>query len=186
MKFNKAAMFGLDARIALAIFGALSVISGAALYSAIQQAQTTGLVTELYELEKAIEQYMLDTGADLTENSGSSLNYGDLLVDNSIKGWNGPYISIKGTLTTYYLDHPTYGNILIRKMANNLGGAVNTGCTVAPCYYWIQMNGLEPQHLINIDTMIDGSVSATEGKVRTIDTSDNSVFIKGPLMLKQP
>ena len=37
LKNKKAAMFGLDARIALAIFGALSVISGAALYSAIQQ-----------------------------------------------------------------------------------------------------------------------------------------------------
>tara|TARA_Y100001960_G_scaffold323342_1_gene401616 strand:- start:381 stop:521 length:141 start_codon:yes stop_codon:yes gene_type:complete len=36
--FNKGAMFGLDARIALAIFGALSVISSAALYSAIQEA----------------------------------------------------------------------------------------------------------------------------------------------------
>ena len=35
---NKGAMFGLDARIALAIFGALSVISGAALYSTIQEA----------------------------------------------------------------------------------------------------------------------------------------------------
>lgn len=38
-KFNKkSAMFGLDARIALAIFGALSVITGAALYSAINKA----------------------------------------------------------------------------------------------------------------------------------------------------
>tara|TARA_Y100001960_G_scaffold319101_1_gene389950 strand:- start:3597 stop:3728 length:132 start_codon:yes stop_codon:yes gene_type:complete len=36
---KKAAMFGLDARIALAIFGALSVISGAVLYSAIQDAK---------------------------------------------------------------------------------------------------------------------------------------------------
>lgn len=35
---KKAAMFGLDARIALVIFGALSVISGAALYSAIGNA----------------------------------------------------------------------------------------------------------------------------------------------------
>ena len=34
--FKRGAMFGLDARIALAIFGALLVISSAALYSAIQ------------------------------------------------------------------------------------------------------------------------------------------------------
>ncbi len=40
-QLNKGAMFGLDARIALAIFGALSVISGAALYSAIKQAKVT-------------------------------------------------------------------------------------------------------------------------------------------------
>ena len=36
---KKGAMFGLDARIALAIFGALSVISGAALYSAIKESK---------------------------------------------------------------------------------------------------------------------------------------------------
>jgi len=44
---NKGAMFGLDSRIALAIFGALSVISGAALYSAIQEAKATALYNEL-------------------------------------------------------------------------------------------------------------------------------------------
>tara|TARA_Y100001960_G_C14595815_1_gene788039 strand:- start:886 stop:1026 length:141 start_codon:yes stop_codon:yes gene_type:complete len=44
---KKGAMFGIDARIALAIFGALSAISGAALYSAIQQSKVTVLVTEL-------------------------------------------------------------------------------------------------------------------------------------------
>lgn len=42
---NKGAMFGLDARIALAIFGALSVISGAALYSAIQESSTVKITT---------------------------------------------------------------------------------------------------------------------------------------------
>ena len=55
-------MFGLDARIALAIFGALSVISGAALYSAIQQAKVTETVTELDNISKAWAQYYLDTG----------------------------------------------------------------------------------------------------------------------------
>lgn len=40
---KKGAIFGLDARIALAILGALYVISGAALYSAIQESKTTKL-----------------------------------------------------------------------------------------------------------------------------------------------
>ena len=50
---KKGAMFGLDARIALAIFGALSVISGAALYSAIQDAQATAMIVRLNEVGKA-------------------------------------------------------------------------------------------------------------------------------------
>ncbi|HAG52695.1 MAG TPA: hypothetical protein DCL21_02800 [Alphaproteobacteria bacterium] len=60
---QKGAMFGLDARIALAIFGALSVISGAALYSAIQNAKAISLLTELQEVGKATESYYLDTGS---------------------------------------------------------------------------------------------------------------------------
>tara|TARA_Y100000590_G_scaffold312511_1_gene353198 strand:- start:819 stop:1040 length:222 start_codon:yes stop_codon:yes gene_type:complete len=68
MKLNKGAMFGLDARIALAIFGALSVISGAALYSAIQEARVTQLITSLNEIGKAYEAYILDTGAEIEKN----------------------------------------------------------------------------------------------------------------------
>lgn len=52
---RKAAMFGLDARIALAIFGALSVISGAVLYSAIKQAKTEALRQYFVELIKVSE-----------------------------------------------------------------------------------------------------------------------------------
>ena len=44
IKLKKGAMFGLDARISLAIFGALSVISGAALYSAIQDSKSVSQV----------------------------------------------------------------------------------------------------------------------------------------------
>ena len=65
---KKGAMFGIDARIALAIFGAISVISGAALYLAIQQSKVTVLVTELEELSKAVKAYVLDIGQDIPLN----------------------------------------------------------------------------------------------------------------------
>lgn len=95
---KKAAMFGLDARIALAIFGALSVISGAALYSAIQQSKVVAIVTEMQEVEKAVEAYYLDTGNFLPPITGATSAY-DLdmtpLVENSesLSGWKGPYLS---------------------------------------------------------------------------------------------
>jgi type II secretory pathway pseudopilin PulG len=92
---KKGAMFGLDARIALAIFGALSVISGAALYSAIQNSKVTSFVANLNEIIKAIESYYLDTGV-LPKVSSTSSTILDItqLVDNSenLTGWKGPYL----------------------------------------------------------------------------------------------
>ena len=95
MKLKKAAMFGLDARIALAIFGALSVISGAALYSAIQDAKQTALYTELKEIEKAIEQLLLDVGYLPSFGTFSAFFVTTSLLNDigSYKGWNGPYLT---------------------------------------------------------------------------------------------
>jgi type II secretory pathway pseudopilin PulG len=90
---KKGAMFGLDARIALAIFGALSVISGASLYSAIQESKVVALQAQFNEVEKSIEQYILDIGsAPPKTHNWVDLSY---LMDNkdSNSNWNGPYIS---------------------------------------------------------------------------------------------
>ena len=93
---NKGAMFGLDARIALAIFGALSVISGAALYSAIQDAKATSTLTEMQEVIKAWEQYILDTGLDMPVDAGNPnarhRDMSSLIEDPSINNWKGPYL----------------------------------------------------------------------------------------------
>ena len=88
-------MFGLDARIALAIFGALSVISGAALYSAIQDAKVTSFYTSMLEVEKAIIALKLDTGGMTQVGSGASadVNMADLIRnDTNRPGWKGPYL----------------------------------------------------------------------------------------------
>tara|TARA_Y100001960_G_scaffold297811_1_gene344527 strand:+ start:1895 stop:2512 length:618 start_codon:yes stop_codon:yes gene_type:complete len=92
--FKTGAMFGLDARIALAIFGALSVISGASLYSAIQQAKATSFYTTIVELEKSIEALILDLGYMPKTSSGApdfsylSGNRGNL------SSWRGPYFDL--------------------------------------------------------------------------------------------
>jgi type II secretory pathway pseudopilin PulG len=92
MLTKRGAMFGLDARIALAIFGALSVISGASLYSAIQGAKVVALQTQFNEIEKSVEQYILDIGsAPPKTHNWVDLSY---LIENkdSNSNWNGPYI----------------------------------------------------------------------------------------------
>ncbi|PPR10971.1 MAG: hypothetical protein CFH44_00105 [Proteobacteria bacterium] len=78
-------MFGLDARIAL------SVISGASLYSAIQESKTTKNLANFTELSKAWEQYLLDIGVTLPKDSGDLLKAKNLVsnIDNK-SGWSGP------------------------------------------------------------------------------------------------
>ncbi len=95
---KKGAMFGLDARIALAIFGALSVISGAALYSAIKQSRAIAYLTEMQEFAKAWEQFYLDTGVEFLHHATSGGNYyvfktGALENNPGVDGWKGPYAS---------------------------------------------------------------------------------------------
>ncbi|HAG53006.1 MAG TPA: hypothetical protein DCL21_04375 [Alphaproteobacteria bacterium] len=193
---KKGAMFGLDARIALAIFGALSVISGAALYSAIQQSKIVSIVTELNEVSKAIESFMLDVGSDMKLNGFSNFYIGDLVDNaNSINGWKGPYFPKIGALGggvsgREYLDHPGYGNILLRDLDSNLGG-VNysnpNNCSAAPCYYWIQLTSVDPSITKAIDEYVDGSASLDSGKIRVLNVDDYKVvYFQGPLMLNQP
>ena len=93
-KFKQGAMFGLDARIALAIFGALSVIAGAGLYSAVKKAQLTQIMTNIKEAEKAFSSYYVDTGVMPTLMDGANYPLSDLISSSEI-GWKGPYLSYK-------------------------------------------------------------------------------------------
>ena len=102
---KKGAMFGLDARIALAIFGALSLISGAALYSAIQKSKVTAIISESEEIEKALSAYYIDTGeypkhAALNPTRDFDASY---LKENptGVIGWNGPYFTDKDSSSKF-------------------------------------------------------------------------------------
>lgn len=153
--FKKAAMFGLDARIALAIFGALSVISGAALYSAIQDAKATALLSEMNEIGKAWESYLLDAGQDLPKGA-------------------------TGSGFTEYLNHPTYGLVTLVSTSKSdwgMGNAIanwssaqcNDGNT--PCYLTVQLsdltgNVLTIQFIQAVDRKVDGGDGVDKGSIR--------------------
>jgi len=106
---KKGAMFGLDARIALAIFGALSVISGAALYSAVQEAKTIHRVASVSEAIKAFEAYYLDTGEIIKEGKKGSgfLNIISLIEDSGVAGWKGPYLPFEVLLPDDGVTYPS-------------------------------------------------------------------------------
>ena len=130
---NKGAMFGLDARIALAIFGALSVISGASLYSAIQNAKLTSMHQTIVNVEKAFEALYLDLG-EIPNRPHSSTKNAQYLIDNvdNLKTWKGPYLSFDRDLTlndTYFIVDKMLFNINTGAPSSSVcnGGSNKTG-----------------------------------------------------------
>jgi len=175
-KTKRGAMFGLDARIALAIFGALSVISGAALYSAIQQASVIRHVTQLEELNKAYDAYRLDTGQDLELflTNPSQLNIGEF-KSSTVAGWQGPYLSLDYLISganNYFLvnnEQRYYFNIW---KDNDWGWDATTPVSptncdaVSTCILYISLQNISTTVVEAIDEYVDGSVSPQTGKIR--------------------
>ncbi len=176
-------MFGLDARIALAIFGALSVISGAALYSAIQQSKVVALITEINEVGKAYDAYYLDTGVELTFNSSPVYLEIHNLVTSTVPNWNGPYLSYETNAELYSLSHKTYDRIRISEMLDGnwiSNGSSSlwedstkcTGGTVGgTCSIWIVFRDMPLDTYNALDEMVDGSVDSQSGNVRYVSWS---------------
>jgi Tfp pilus assembly protein PilE len=188
---KKGAMFGLDARIALAIFGALSVISGAALYSAIQNSKVTALLTEMNEVGKAYDAYYLDTGNELAALSVDSYLDVHKLVSSTEKGWAGPYLSYVASSENFSLEHPQYDRVRIGEMldgdwtdntATTWIGTTNcsTGTVGSDCNVWIVFRDVQLEIYNALDKLIDGSLNTQSGNVRMVTWSGipNVVFLK--------
>tara|TARA_Y100001960_G_scaffold333743_1_gene440677 strand:- start:3961 stop:4539 length:579 start_codon:yes stop_codon:yes gene_type:complete len=175
---KKAAMFGLDARIALAIFGALSVISGAALYSAIEQSKYVAASTILSESAKAVEQYMLDTGSDFPFVSGVGYEVKQL-VESTAPGWKGPYVTYKTHATrTDVLYIPNFlGADGIMHLYNCKAG--ETDCqpcdNTTNCEVWLKFMNYSEETYNKLDEYIDNSDGLTAGKIRVKESVAGNV-----------
>ena len=189
INIKKGAMFGLDARIALAIFGALSVISGAALYSAIQDAKVTEIITSMNEISKAYDAYYLDTGEELDVKAHNAYLDIHSLISSSKDGWKGPYLPYEAT-GTHGLAHPVYGSYLIEEVkadkwtdttqatwaTNNCVNGTGTGV----CYVWMVVNAIDTETVNAVNKKIDNDDDLTDGNVRLIISTGgtNYLFIK--------
>jgi type II secretory pathway pseudopilin PulG len=175
---KKAAMFGLDARIALAIFGALSVISGAALYNAIQESKVTSTLTSMQEVAKAVEQLILDTGSipkDDYTNAANRLKATALIKDYSVANWNGPYLPYEEMDADISLNGGDYGRInlyLVRTATWSTLGSSDVSCRSSDtsCAIWVSFQDVDAEILKALETRIDGTATPGadnfEGKFR--------------------
>lgn len=183
---SKGAMFGLDARIALAIFGALSVISSAALYSAIQEARAVQVITQLNEVAKAFEAYYLDTGEMLPAVTDTKIGIVNLFESLSIAGWSGPYLPLDYSGTTNILfTNGLHGTISIWETGTwGVDTPVAMGSDIYcdagdECSVWVSMYNLDRATAEAIDIKIDGEADFYNGKVRLYEDDDTPhVWIK--------
>jgi len=162
--FNKGAMFGLDARIALAIFGALSVISGAALYNAIQEAKVVAILTEADNVAKAVEQYYLDTGVlppFSASNSAQNLSAKALITKPSgVTNWNGPYIDLEPHAINDFLVIKEYGQIgLPFRTSGDWIAVGDDTCkqSSTSCYIYIEIESIPMNIKKAIEKKLDGT-----------------------------
>ena len=189
-------MFGLDARIALVIFGALSVISGAALYSAIKESRVVSILATISEVEKAIEQYILDTGEDLPLYSLTTTSTAELVVSSNVS-WQGPYLSYSPITTSTateqtQLYHSEYERIVIdRAPLRDFSSSVSVGSCddVAnadyTCFYWAFLGSVDLATVKKIDLKVDGVESNTQGSIRYDGLEPSKMYKKLFPVIKQ-
>jgi len=193
---KKGAMFGLDARIALAIFGALSVISGAALYSAIQNARMESYRQYFNGHIKASEQYYLDNGKPIPQFSSYVLYTPDLIINReSLKTWKGPYIDYNSSSISVIMDSVSnqIGTDSVFQLwlapkstwasttANNACVLGSSDCTEYMALYGGTVEGeAKILDIFNkLDGLIDSSDGAADGKVRFNSTSFGYLMYQG-------
>ena len=133
MKFlnQTGAMFGLDARIALAIFGVLSVVGGYSATSMFAEAQITQLTTELTNLKKAYQELHISTN----EHSNRFMD----LIDNpyDIGGWQGPYTDLVSDKSRI-----SEGIYSIFTGRQDVDGVPPVECTGGICAQWLKLTGV--------------------------------------------
>jgi len=185
-------MFGLDARIALAIFGGLTIITGAALFAAIRQTAATSLLVELEDLNKAVTQYLLDTGTNY------GLGIQDLLVNPSVAGWNGPYLKVETASVSSYRNQRGFAIRTLAYSADPWSATLTDAATACAavdetCHYYAVVGlsalggGLVPIELHEkLDEMVDGSDGYETGNYRMREQAGPRYvgYFKGPQRLR--
>jgi len=191
---KKAAMFGLDARIALAIFAALSVITGAVLYKAIENVKATAVLVEMQEVGKAVEQYYLDNGT-MPVISNYEYCATSLIEDTGLPTWKGPYLEgFKPSAWCYILKDGKGVQTLALKRGVVFGGVMPAPAdswTVAACSagkicdLWAVQNNNPNEKLAKIiDKKVDNGDGSRAGDFRWYYSTGADEYVKYRYILK--
>ena len=169
---QRGAMFGLDARMALAIFGTIAVFSGYVGISKLTSANRAAFIKEVLAYEDAIQQIQTDVGVfyqfAIAAPDGvadfNAIEFNANIAAQYRPRWNGPYIE------GIRQDHPQYGTFtLVSRQADG-----TTACNISNnCYVWLFLTNLPADVWAEFNKYIDENNGTapettphTEGRVR--------------------
>ena len=175
---QRGAMFGVDGRLAIAIFMALAAVMGVVGYSKLGTARNTAFIKELQAYAEAYQALQSDMGVFIEEvvNLGSDgtkdvqMLWDDAQVDAGYRRyWSGPYI------TAETLSHKSFGTFSL-----SYGEADMTPCSSStPCYAWLVLTDVSAEMWDKANDYIDennGSNNETtpisEGLLRANSNDD--------------
>ena len=172
---QRGALFGLDARIALAIFGIISVVAGASMVINVDETRAKALAQELTDTTRAIESFHHDLKTDIfkTLEKPSEKNAFTALFDNSVITeednlrhiWNGPYIRFASTT------HPRYGEMLLQKRAADASQPCTTETDI--CYLWLTYSQVRPSVTQATNALLDSETETTPEKSGRLQWSED-------------
>lgn len=164
---QRGAMFGLDARIAMAIMAGLSIIAGASMVQILKDRRVDALLFEQEKFTSAVaaiqEDLQTNVHDSLTTSSNSNavraLFNDSVLTATAQNRWLGPYLR-EGVYNS--INHKEYGvyELAIRE------DAINQTCTAAEirnrdCYYWLLITEVPLTTINNANEKVDGAAEAT-------------------------
>ena len=151
---QKGAMIGLDARMAMVVFAALSVVVGFLGYGRISTAKDARLISELQAMDEAIRNYQTDMGTFFLFPLRTSDGIDDLealwnkkrVRRGFQKHWNGPYIH------EHTLNHKHFGRWAVYYSQANREDL----CTSrTECFLWIRLTDVPTDKWEAVNQVVD-------------------------------
>lgn len=174
------ALFGLDARIAMAVFAVLTLVAGAAVLGNLDSSRAKSLASEITEIGRAVEGIHADLKTDLfqsleepSEKNAFVALYDNLAVTerNNLRGrWLGPYVNFTSA------QHPRYGEMVIQKHPADHQQDCNPDDL---CYLWVVYSNVKLDILKEVNEIVDGRENGppdTTGRLQWTPDRDNGIL----------
>lgn len=178
MKFirkQRGAMFGLDARLALAILAGLSIIAGSALVMTSSGAEGAALQREIEATKEAVISLQYDLKTPIEDAPSAAITpqktyqilvRRDLVAAALQPRWLGPYLVMQAWGSEYV----KFG---LREISVGTATVPATACA-SDCYLWLSIENVPVTVAEALNDIVDGADEANPDTSGEILWADNS------------